>query len=312
MASRLAFSTLLCGAALPCAAADLLPPSDAAIVLSRSLGEAPHALPVGPWDGTGVPAREVAGPIREEVWQIAHDGQSATQLAEPLRATLEGAGFEILLDCTARSCGGFDFRFAVHVAPQPEMRVDLGDFRFISAVRGEGKQAEAVSILASRSSTTGFVQIVRSGGPETGRILASSKAMEDARSGPPEAGEAVETAMRAGSLVLDDLVFAAGAAELRPGDYPALAEIADWLRADPLRRASLVGHSDASGGHEINLDLSRRRAEAVRRWLIDMHAVAPAQLVAEGVGYLAPRASNLTEEGRARNRRVEVILSPVQ
>jgi OOP family OmpA-OmpF porin len=70
-----------------------------------------------------------------------------------------------------------------------------------------------------------------------------------------------------------------------------------------------VGHTDAQGGLETNIRLSRARAQAVRRYLIEELDVAPAQVEAEGIGYLAPRESNATPEGREANRRVEVVIA---
>jgi len=71
----------------------------------------------------------------------------------------------------------------------------------------------------------------------------------------------------------------------------------------------LVGHTDASGALAPNIALSRARAQAVRAALVALGAKAD-QIGAEGAGYLAPRATNLTPEGRAQNRRVEVMLTP--
>ena len=69
-----------------------------------------------------------------------------------------------------------------------------------------------------------------------------------------------------------------------------------------------MGHTDAVGSLEANTALSRRRAEAVRRRLIDIHGADPAQVTAHGAGYLAPLASNLSAPGREMNRRVEAVL----
>ncbi|MFN3845176.1 MAG: OmpA family protein, partial [Paracoccaceae bacterium] len=65
----------------------------------------------------------------------------------------------------------------------------------------------------------------------------------------------------------------------------------------------------ASGGLEGNIALSRKRAEAVRQYLIKEHGIPAKQLEAQGVGYLAPRASNQTDDGREKNRRVEVMVT---
>jgi outer membrane protein OmpA-like peptidoglycan-associated protein len=71
----------------------------------------------------------------------------------------------------------------------------------------------------------------------------------------------------------------------------------------------LVGHTDASGGLAANVALGAKRADAIRARLV-ASGVPTAQVSAEGAGYLAPRASNLTDEGRRLNRRVEVVLVP--
>ena len=73
-------------------------------------------------------------------------------------------------------------------------------------------------------------------------------------------------------------------------------------------RIALVGHTDTVGGLEANINVSRARARSVRQRLIESYGIAEERLDAEGMGYLAPVASNLTAEGRDQNRRVEVVL----
>ena len=69
----------------------------------------------------------------------------------------------------------------------------------------------------------------------------------------------------------------------------------------------IVGHTDNQGTLDYNIDLSTRRAEAVRDHLVDTHGIAASSLRAAGVGFLAPVASNQTAEGRGQNRRVEIV-----
>ena len=71
----------------------------------------------------------------------------------------------------------------------------------------------------------------------------------------------------------------------------------------------LVGHTDAQGSLEANINLSRIRARAVRQFLISELDVSPGQVSAEGIGFLAPRSTNSTEDGRQSNRRVEVVIA---
>ena len=74
----------------------------------------------------------------------------------------------------------------------------------------------------------------------------------------------------------------------------------------------LVGHTDAEGALEGNIALSKRRATAVMERLVSVYGVEAAQVSADGVGFLSPLASNLTADGRAQNRRVEVVLTSTE
>ena len=96
------------------------------------------------------------------------------------------------------------------------------------------------------------------------------------------------------------------------GVYPSLVALADLLTANPGMQVALVGHTDASGSLEVNIAVSRKRAESVRQRLIQRYKIPARQVAAEGVGYLSPRAPNLSEAGRERNRRVEVMMTTTQ
>ena len=279
---------------------------------------ASYALPIGPWQDGQVASRILEGPLEQTAWRIAAPGMTTLQILSPLRDQLARAGFRILWECETDACGGFDFRFAIDVMPEPDMHVDLGDFRFLSAERAGADGPEAVSLLVSRSVEAGFVQMVAIGAarPAPSPLIPAIQTAPAAAADLPHQGDPVlqlsglAAALQAsGSAVLEDLVFRSGSAELGPGPFETLAALADFLKRDAARRVALVGHTDASGGLAGNTALSRARAASVRERLIAEYAVPAAQITAEGVGYLAPRATNQTEEGRARNRRVEVIVT---
>jgi len=101
--------------------------------------------------------------------------------------------------------------------------------------------------------------------------------------------------------------FDTGKSELKPESAPALQEVAKLLAGDPALKLWVVGHTDAVGAIDDNMKLSQARAEAVVAALVTTHGVAAARLRGYGVGPLAPVASNGAEEGRARNRRVELV-----
>ncbi len=101
--------------------------------------------------------------------------------------------------------------------------------------------------------------------------------------------------------------FDTGKSTIKPESAQAIGEIAKLLKADPDLKIHVVGHTDNVGGVDSNIKLSQERAEAVLQALVRDHGIAPARLRASGCGPFAPVASNDTEEGRAKNRRVELV-----
>ena len=103
------------------------------------------------------------------------------------------------------------------------------------------------------------------------------------------------------------IYFSFNSDRIRKESGPTLAEIAGILRRHPDWRLQVNGHTDAVGGDTYNLDLSRRRAAAVKAALIAGYAIAPQRLVTSGFGRSQPKDTNNTLEGRAHNRRVELV-----
>jgi outer membrane protein OmpA-like peptidoglycan-associated protein len=295
-------------------------PAEAVASADRSETLGSYALPVGPYADGAVPTRLVEGPIRQMVWRIEAPGASTLELLAPLRDQLAQAGFRPLFECETVACGGFDFRYGTTVLREPEMHVDLGDFRFFAAERG----TDIVSLMVSRTATTGFVQMIEVGGaagvaPSLAAppvLTASTMAAPPGQPVTPPVAAVprplADALLSGGAVALEDLVFASGASALTEGSYPSLAELGQWLKQNPTLKVALVGHTDASGGLEGNIALSRRRAESVRQHLIRVKGVPASQIEAQGVGYLSPRDSNLTDAGREKNRRVEVMLTSTQ
>jgi len=109
-------------------------------------------------------------------------------------------------------------------------------------------------------------------------------------------------------LTLGDVLFETGKADLRPGALRNLYPLVTFLQKYPEHRVVIEGHTDSVGSDAYNLDLSQRRADAVRDFLLQ-NGVKAAQLATHGYGKASPVASNATTEGRQRNRRVELIIS---
>lgn len=301
---------LLAGPAL---ALDIKLPTTARLTVERNTDPDRYAAPVGVFSAGQIARLPVEGAVRRAAWRLEVPGLTPLQVMRPLRAQLKQAGLDIVLDCASTDCGGFDFRFAIETLPGPNMYVNIRAFHFVTALRKEGNAtAEVITILASTSATSAYVQIIQAGDLSTGKV--DVKAVANL----PVSNQVIAQRDLAGMLlgdghaVLSGLEFETGSSDLGEGPFAALEKLAEFLQVQPALRVALVGHTDSVGGLDSNIALSRQRAQSVRQRLIEAYGVAGDRMDAQGMGYLSPLASNLEAEGRDQNRRVEVILLGTQ
>ena len=301
-------------------------PAPAVEIGNRVENPGSFRLLTGPFGDGIIPGETATGGLDQRAFRLNGLKLNTLQMMLALRQQVTDAGFAVVYECDTAACGGFDFRFALDVLPEPQMHVDLGDFRYLAATKAGG----VVSILVSRSADQGFVQVTS---VDEAAVATMATAPGVATAPPPIAadppvvdapvvdapvaeapvvvasGSLAAKLLAQGSVALDDLIFPSGASALEDKDYASLTELAAWLAADPARKVVLVGHTDASGGLASNTALSKQRAQSVRSWLISHFGAQAGQIDAQGAGYLAPRDTNLTDAGRTRNRRVEVVLT---
>jgi len=110
-----------------------------------------------------------------------------------------------------------------------------------------------------------------------------------------------------GKVAIYGIYFDSGKSELKTESDPALAQIAKLLKEHPALKVYIVGHTDMVGDAMINVKLSQARAQAVISALVAKHGVANSRMIPFGNGPYAPVASNKAEDGRAKNRRVELV-----
>lgn len=110
-----------------------------------------------------------------------------------------------------------------------------------------------------------------------------------------------------GKVAIYGIHFDTGKSDIKPESKPSLEQIAAYLKASPKAKLHVVGHTDSVGSFESNLALSRQRATAVAVMLTKDYGIAAARLTGNGVASLAPVATNTADEGRAKNRRVELV-----
>lgn len=296
--------------AWPVQATELALPPLAEMTATRVETLSSLRLPTGPFAQGALPTELVEGALEISAFRVPLEGGGSTLgLMQVLRDQLAEAGFAETFSCEAAVCGGFDFRYGLEILAEPDMHVNLGDYRYLVA---KGPDGAHLSIVVSRAGQVGFVQLTRVtrqlAGPLTSSAAKDALAQPAAAPPPKPLAIPVKAGLESGlSVVLEDLIFPSGSSSLANEVYGSLQQLAEWLRTDPARQVILVGHTDASGALDANIALSKLRAESVRQVLMTKWRLPPNQLRAEGVGPLSPRASNLTENGRKQNRRVEVM-----
>lgn len=121
------------------------------------------------------------------------------------------------------------------------------------------------------------------------------------------AEEMASTLKGSGRIALYGIYFDTDKDTPRADSQPTLAEMAKLLTSNPALKIRVVGHTDNTGTQEHNLDLSRRRAAAVVLALVSQYKIAASRLDSFGAGSYAPVASNGDDQGRSKNRRVELV-----
>ena len=288
-------------------------PEPAATTVQTSEPMGNYRMPVGPWKDGAIPTLNAEGVVEQRVWRIVGRSLGTLQILNALRSQVTAAGFTVAYECETDACGGFDFRYGTEVQPEPMMHVDLGDFRYLAARRIVASSPEVLSLLVSRSADAAYVQMIHVGGaPSDATDVTAPQTAPAPVAQTTPTDDFVTRLESGGSVALDDLKFGSGSSVLDPGPYESLTDLATFLKANPKSTVALVGHTDAVGALDANVALSKKRAASVVDALVSDYGVNRSQLDAEGVGYLAPRATNLTEAGRTENRRVEVMLTSTQ
>ncbi len=111
-------------------------------------------------------------------------------------------------------------------------------------------------------------------------------------------------------LRLVGLSFDSGASQIRPQNFDLLAKVEKAIDVFPRSELIIEGHTDSHGGDDLNQKLSQERAESVRQYMINAMRIPTYRLIATGYGETRPVASNETQAGRARNRRIDIVIKP--
>lgn len=228
-------------------------------------------------------------------------GHSSLEVTRNYEAALKAKGFTIAFSCIDQACLEGKLRDPYLLGQQIDTANNLSTAYFDHArymlAKADLPQGQVyASILTGEDKdvVTAFVEVVETKAMETNKIV-SVKA------------DQMEQALEANNKIdIYGILFDFDKATLRPESKPTMDEIAKLLRDKPDLRLQIVGHTDNVGKPDYNLNLSARRAESVLTALVQDYTIAPDRLSSSGAGQTVPVASNDTDEGRAKNRRVEL------
>jgi len=238
------------------------------------------------------------------IFYAAPKGLSAFQVHKNYQMALKDAGFEIVYECTGGKdkCGrlfrdfntiddkneifiGEDNCYLVAMLDDPAGKVLVTARTLLHTHYNELKQRPVTEL-----------QVVEEKNMETGMVNVSLNA------------EAMrENIEKSGKVRIYGIHFDTNKAKIKNDSQTTLSEIASLLNDKSDLHLYIVGHTDATGSFDHNMELSEERANAVTNYLINKEGIDSKRLEPYGVGCLAPVASNSEKNGRARNRRVELV-----
>ncbi len=233
--------------------------------------------------------RKLEGRVTRIAYRTA-EGPSIAEVFRDYENQIAAAGYQTLLKCETDACGGTAFAGALGTLNVPLMWVDGFNFRYLAAQKAK-TYAELV-VSQNNGSIYAELNVIETGGLENKMV---------------NAAEMAKGLGEAGHIALYGIYFDTDKADIKKESRPTLDEIAKLLQPQPALKVYVVGHTDSQGGYAYNMQLSRRRAEAVAADLVKSYGLAKARISASGVGFLAPLGSNGSEAGRALNRRVELV-----
>ncbi|TSA29808.1 MAG: OmpA family protein [Verrucomicrobiaceae bacterium] len=184
------------------------------------------------------------------------------------------------------------------------------DFRFIALKKPGGDGAGDVYVTVFCGAVTGSWKAPEKG-IETGTVIARVDVLEEKprsdRMVLVKAPEMENQITSTGRVALYGILFDFNKDTVKPESDPTLEQISALLKSEPSLRLLVVGHTDNVGEFEFNRELSTRRANAIVQVLVSRFGVDKSRLFPFGCSFASPAAPNTSEEGRAKNRRVELV-----
>ena len=248
---------------------------------------------------------ELEGKVTRILYRAPND-RSSLEVFKNYQAELEKNSFETLFECKKETCGEAFFKM-----PQAVWN-DSGWVRDVYATNLNNQRYLATRLKRDEGDVYAFIYIAEHTflnsikGPYVHLDIVEMKPMDTAMV--KVDAEAMQKGIAAdGHIAIYGIHFDTNKTDIKPESKPALDEIAKLLKEKPDLKIFVVGHTDSKGEIQYNMDLSHKRAKAVRDALVNQYGINIDRLGAMGVGLFAPVATNKTEAGRALNRRVELV-----
>ena len=252
------------------------------------------------WDAT----QDLEGAVTRILYRVPQ-GRTSLEVFRNYQMELEKNGFEVLYSCKKEECGkafymkyqtlwagtGYRDTYATELPNQRYMAVKL--------TRAEGDLYAFLHIaehtfMNTLAATYVQLDIVQMKAMDTGMVVIDADAL---------AKDINET----GHIAIYGIYFDTDKAVVKAESKPSIEQIAKLMKDTPELKLFIVGHTDNKGAVQYNMDLSHRRATAVRDELVKTYGIDINRLGAVGMGFFGPVTSNKTEDGRALNRRVELV-----
>jgi len=273
------------------------PGSYIAKYLSKEFDE--FSLPMGPVDeeNTITKNQHLEGKITRIVY-VAPAGRTVLEVFRNYQAALKKGGFETLFTCGPQGCGSTIANAYANSGDSADYWGPEHGIHYISAKLARPEGDVYVSLLVDDqgpdSRTDAELYVIEVKPMESGLITVDATSLAN-------------DINRTGHASVYGIYFDTGKADVKPESDATMKEIAKLLQGDPKLKLYVVGHTDNQGALDMNMDLSRKRADAVLAALTTKYGVSAGRLRSYGCGPYSPIASNDSEDGRAKNRRVELV-----
>ncbi len=260
----------------------------------------PYVIVTGKSDGSKFTStKQVEGKIFRIFYSLPTDAGSVYEIYSNYLNALKNNGAEILFSCRqVTDCGKYFWDYLRDLDRKIKMPPYYGEeMAYIAAKFSKDGMGYYVTVIPGY----GLSEI----GYEVTVVEVKEMEQQISLNG-------IEKAMNEnGKVSLYGILFDTGSDQIKPSSFVEIELIAQYLKNNPQKKVYIVGHTDNTGSYQSNLSLSERRATAVVKALSTQYGIEANRMTSAGVGPVAPESKNTSEEGRKKNRRVEIVLNEI-